>query len=239
MCGAMWARFVAISRRSVPPRPPCYRSIENSPWRHYLLVSKRVRWRTTRARPSSILSPGIGKGSRFGTPHDETSELNSHIHRNPGRRILHEQFAITIERHLRGHGGTVHSASSATEQERDRAKDRVPTDPDVISIDQEITGWDSEESGRGDEVPWYLDVKRAGRGAIGDHASCCSTRRPDQGKGIWTIKSQRDSARNSRTEHRAIREGQRHHLHGSNRGVSQGNGDGDSLGVAAATGKHH
>jgi hypothetical protein len=106
----------------------------------------------------------------------ETSELHPHIHRNPGHRIHHEQFAITIERHLRGHGVTVYSASSATEQERARARARVPTDLDVISIDQELTGWDGEESGRGDEAPWYLDVKRAGRGALGDHASCCDTR---------------------------------------------------------------
>src|SRR5262249_26220191 len=125
------------------------------------------------------------------------------------------------------------------EYERDRANDRGPTDPDVISIDQEITGWDGEESGRGDEVPWYLDVKRAGRGAIGSHAICCGTRRPGQGKRVWTIKSQRDSARNSRTDPLAFREAKGPRLHGSNRGVSQGNSDGDSLGIAAATGKRH
>ena len=33
MCVAMWARFVAISRRSAPQRQPYCRSIENSPWR--------------------------------------------------------------------------------------------------------------------------------------------------------------------------------------------------------------
>ena len=41
MCGAMWARFVAISRRSVPPRLPWYRSIANSPWRRCRWASKR------------------------------------------------------------------------------------------------------------------------------------------------------------------------------------------------------
>jgi hypothetical protein len=94
----------------------------------------------------------------------QASWCNPHRHRSPGHRIRHEQEVINIEQHLLGHGVTAYSARSATERECDRAAHRVPTDLDVTRIDQEVAGRDDEESGRGEEAPWYPEIKLTGRG---------------------------------------------------------------------------
>src|SRR5262252_9958262 len=88
-------------------------------------------------------------------------DCNTHIYRLPAR-VHQEQFVIIIEQHRYGQGVAVHSASTATERERDRATHLAPTWIDVIGSDQEATARDGDGTESGEEAPVGQEGKRTG-----------------------------------------------------------------------------